>query len=296
MTSSDLWDEDVASRYDAETADMATDEALRPTLDLLTDLAAGGRVLEFAIGTGRVGVPLMRRGVDVAGIELSAAMLDQLRRKATADELPVVIGDMATTEVPGEFALVVLVFNTIGNLCTQDEQVRCFANAAAHLVPGGRFVVEVGVPPLRRLPPGQVAVPFDVSAAHVGFDTVDVVSQRAVSHHLVRLVDGTHRYSSHNHRFVWPSELDLMARLAGMRLEHRWADWDRSPFTADSDQHVSVWQVPAHGEERPAAQRAATGSRGTSDSSRAHQDRGDWLGRTTWARVAPTGRDCRRPS
>jgi SAM-dependent methyltransferase len=244
MISSDVWDEEAASRYDAETAGMATDEALRPTLDLLADLADGGRVPEFAIGTGRVGVPLMRRGVDVAGVELSAPMVAQLRKKATARELPVVIGDMATAEVPGQFTLVVLVFNTIGNLCTQQEQVQCFANAARHLAPGGRFIIEVGVPPLRRLPPGQDAVPFDLSAEHVGFDTFDLVTQRAVSHHY-RLDDGTFRYSPHNYRFVWPSELDLMARLAGMTLEHRWEDWSRAPFTADSERHISVWRLPA---------------------------------------------------
>jgi SAM-dependent methyltransferase len=245
MTSSDVWGEEEAARYDASTADMATDEALAPILDLLVDLADGGRVLEFAIGTGRVGVPLMRRGIDVAGIELSASMVDQLRQKATAEELPVVIGDMATAQAPGEFSLVVLVFNTIGNLCTQDEQVQCFANAARHLVPGGRFLVEVGVPSLRSLPPGQVAVPFDVSAEHVGFDTYDLVTQRAVSHHYDRLDDGTFRYLPHNYRFVWPSELDLMARLAGMTLEHRWEDWDRTPFTADSERHISVWRLLA---------------------------------------------------
>ncbi len=243
MTSSDVWDEEAACRYDAATADMATDQALGPTLDVLVDLANGGRVLEFAIGTGRVGVPLMRRGVDVAGIELSAPMVEQLRAKATAEELPVEIGDMATAEVPGQFSLVVLVFNTIGNLCTQDEQVQCFENAARHLVPGGRFIVEVQVPPLRRLPPGQLAVPFDLTADHVGFDTFDVVTQRAVSHHYERLGDGTYRYSPHNYRYVWPSELDLMARTAGMTREHRWGGWDRAAFTADSDQHVSVWRV-----------------------------------------------------
>jgi SAM-dependent methyltransferase len=244
MTSSDVWGEEVASRYDAATASMATHEALRPTLDLLTDLADGGPVLEFAIGTGRVGVPLMRRGIDVTGVELSAPMVDQLRQKATAEELPVIIGDMATAEVPGQFSLVVLVFNTIGNLCTQEEQVQCFANAARHLTSGGRFIIEVGVPPLRRLPPGQLAVPFDLSAEHVGFDTFDVVTQRAVSHHYGRLDDGTFRYSPHNYRFVWPSELDLMARLAGMTLEHRWEDWDRAPFTAASERHISVWRLP----------------------------------------------------
>lgn len=248
MTSSDVWGEEAASRYDAATADLATDEALGPTLDLLVDLAGGGRVLEFAIGTGRIGVPLMRRGLDVVGIELSSPMVEQLRRKATAEQLPVEIGDMATAQVQGRFSLVVLVFNTIGNLCTQDEQVDCFANAARHLVPGGRFLVEVGVPPLRFLPPGQSSVPFDVSVDHVGFDTIDVVTQRAVSHHYDLFDDGGYRYSPHNYRYVWPSELDLMARMAGMALEHRWDGWDRAPFTADSQRHISVWRVPAGGD------------------------------------------------
>ncbi|NHA69281.1 class I SAM-dependent methyltransferase [Phycicoccus flavus] len=242
MTSSDLWDADAAARYDDATADLATPEALDPVLDVLADLAGDGRALELAVGTGRVAIPLSARGVEVHGIELSQPMTDRLHEKAP--DLPVVVGDMASTVVPGEFALVYLVYNTIGNLRTQDEQVACFANAARHLAPGGRFVVEVGVPALRRLPPGQAAVPFDVGEAHLGFDTYDVVTQDAVSHHYTRRPDGSFRYGRHHFRYVWPSELDLMARLAGLDLERRTADWHGAPFTADSEAHVSVWRRP----------------------------------------------------
>src|SRR5689334_270120 len=184
MTTSDLWDEDQAERYDDVSASMFAPEVLGPTLDVLERLADGGAALELAIGTGRVGVPLLERGVPVSGIELSQPMVDQLRRKVGPDELPVVVGDMATERVEGEFSLVYLVFNTIGNLRTQDEQVACFANAARHLRPGGRFVVEVGVPSLRRMPPGQNAVPFAVGDDRLGVDTMDLVEQQATSHHL----------------------------------------------------------------------------------------------------------------
>ncbi len=242
MTTSDLWDAETAARYDQAHAEMATPEALDPTLELLTELADGGRALELAIGTGRVAVPLAERGVQVAGIELSRPMVDQLRRKVDEATVPVVVGDMATARVPGSFSLVYLVFNTIGNLRTQDEQVACFQNAARHLQPGGAFLVEVGVPALRRLPPGQSAIPFDVSEAHVGFDTYDTATQQAVSHHYRHLPDGSVHHGRLHFRYVWPAELDLMARLAGLRLESRWAGWDRSPFTADSESHVSVWR------------------------------------------------------
>jgi hypothetical protein len=244
MTSSDLWDEETAEHYEESSAAMFAPEVLDPTVDFLAHLAGSGRALELAIGTGRVGVPLAARGVPVAGIELSAPMVAQLRRRADEATLPVVVGDMATARVPGEFALVYLVFNTIGNLRTQDEQVACFANAARHLGPGGRFVIEVGVPPLRRLPPGQVAVPFEVTDGHLGFDTFDLVTQCAASHHYWPGKDGTARYGVHNFRYVWPAECDLMARLAGLELEDRYAGWDRGPFTADSESHVSVWRKP----------------------------------------------------
>ena len=245
MTSSDLWDEAAAQRYDEASAEMFTHEVVSPAVDLLARLAGAGRALELAIGTGRLAVPLHARGVPVAGIELSEPMVAQLRRKVGADAVPVTVGDMATTRVPGEFALVYLVFNTIGNLRTQAEQVACFRNAAAPLAPGGRFVVEVGVPDLRRLPPGQVAVPFDVSEAHTGFDTYDdLVTQQATSHHYSRETDGSIRYGAHHFRYVWPAECDLMAQLAGLELEQRTADWQGSPFTSDSPGHVSVWRKP----------------------------------------------------
>lgn len=242
MTSSDLWDQATAERYDAESPEMFASNVLDPAVDLLEELAGDGAALELAIGTGRVAVPLHQRGVPVSGIEYSQPMVDQLRTKATAADIPVVVGDMATATVPGEFSLVYLVFNTIGNLRTQPEQLACFGNAARHLTPGGRFLIEVGVPPLRRLPPGQPAVPFDVSEAHTGFDTYDLATQQAVSHHYTRQADGSYRYGEHNYRYVWPSECDLMAQLAGMELEDRWSDWDRSPFTGDSEKQVSVWR------------------------------------------------------
>jgi SAM-dependent methyltransferase len=242
VTSSDVWNAEAAARYDEAHAELATPEALGPTLDLLVELADGGRALEFAIGTGRVAVPLARRGVEVAGIELSAPMVDQLRQKIDEETVPVVLGDMATATAPGAFSLVYLVFNTIGNLCTQEEQVACFHNAARHLRPGGAFLIEVGVPAMRRWPPGQAAIPFEVSEHHVGFDTYDPVTQQAVSHHYTHLPDGGIRHGRLNFRYVWPSELDLMAQLAGLRLESRWDGWDRTPFTADSERHVSIWR------------------------------------------------------
>ncbi|MEU6370803.1 class I SAM-dependent methyltransferase [Streptomyces sp. NPDC046931] len=245
MTSSELWTRADAERYDAEENEMSSAAVLEPTLAFLAELAGDGRALEFAIGTGRVGVPLRERGVPVVGIELSEHMAAVLRRKMDEHTLPVAIGDMATTVVPGEFTLVYLVYNTISNLLTQDEQVECFRNAARHLTPGGRFVIELGVPPLRLLPPGQVAVPFDVSERHLGFDTFDLVEQILVSHHLTRDGDGDYRRDNSRHRYAWPAELDLMARLAGLERERRVADWDGAPFTQDSTKHISVWRKPA---------------------------------------------------
>jgi SAM-dependent methyltransferase len=244
MTSSDLWDEATAERYDATSAEMFDPLVLDPAVDFLADLAGPGPALELAIGTGRVAIPLAARGVPVTGIELSQPMVDQLRRKVSAEELPVVTGDMATTTVPGRFSLAYVVFNSLGNLRTQDEQVQCFRNAARHLSPGGRFVVELWVPGIRRFPPGQAAVPFEVTDRHVGFDTYDMVTQQGTSHHYWRLDDGSTRYGYSNFRYVWPAECDLMARLAGLELEQRVADWDRSPFTSDSESHVSVWRKP----------------------------------------------------
>ncbi|MEV7560664.1 class I SAM-dependent methyltransferase [Streptomyces sp. NPDC089795] len=250
MTSSELWTRATADRYDAEEAETSSAAVLEPTLTFLAALAGDGRALEFAIGTGRVGVPLRERGVPVVGIELSEHMAAVLRRKIDESTLPVTIGDMATTVVPGGFTLVYLVYNTITNLLTQDEQVECFRNAARHLEPGGRFVIELGVPPLRFLSPGQVAVPFDVSERHVGFDTFDLVEQILVSHHFTHDGgsggdDGRYRRDTSRHRYAWPAELDLMARIAGLELERRVEDWDGAPFTQDSAKHISVWRKPA---------------------------------------------------
>ena len=236
----DPWGEDSAATYDADDATMFSDEVLGPTVEVLADLAAGRRALEFAAGTGRVALALAARGVDVSGIELSEAMTARLRAKPGAERVPVTIGDMATTRVPGEFGLVYLVYNTITNLLTQDEQVACFANAAAHLVPGGCFLIEVFVPRLRQLPPGNTLVAYEVADDHVGVDEYDVLAQRLVSHHAL---PGRPFGRSH-HRYAWPAEYDLMARLAGLEPHARWADWHRRPFTADSESHVSVWRKP----------------------------------------------------
>jgi SAM-dependent methyltransferase len=245
VSSSDLWDEETAERYDESSAFMFDPEVLEPAVDFLADLAGDGPALELAIGTGRVAIPLTERGLRVAGIELSGPMVDQLHRKVSPATVPVTVGDMATASVPGEFALVYLVWNSIGNVRTQDEQVEVFRNAARHLAPGGRFVIELGVPPVRRLPPGQLAAPFHVGEHHVGFDTFDLTTQQATSHHYTREGDGTMRYGAHNYRYIWPAECDLMARLAGMELEARYGDWRRAPFTSDSESHVSVWRLPS---------------------------------------------------
>ncbi|HEY2332824.1 MAG TPA: methyltransferase domain-containing protein [Acidimicrobiales bacterium] len=238
----DHFGEDVAARYDEGAGSRFDPEAIGRTVDRLAELAGGGRALELGIGTGRVALPLAERGVRVAGIELSPAMAARLRAKPGGPDIEVTIGDMATTRVAGSFQLAYLVFNTIGNLTTQDEQVACFANAAAHLEPGGCFVIEVGVPDLRYLPPGLDAHVFSHSPGAVGYDHyTDLVAQQAVSHHFV--ADGTNgREHAVPFRYVWPSELDLMARLAGLRHRDRWADWDRSPFTGESTSHVSVWE------------------------------------------------------
>ena len=240
----EIWDDEVAGRYDTPGEGMFAPEVLGPTVDRLADLAGGGRVLELAIGTGRVAVPLAERGVPVTGIELSAPMVAKLREKADHAAIPVVMGDMATARAEGEYRLVYLVFNTISNLLTQDEQVACFANAARHLEPGGRFVVELWVPGIRRFPPGQDAVPFHVGRRHVGFDTYDMTTQQGTSHHYRRHDDGTVTYGASNFRYIWPNECDLMAQLAGMELERRVADWHGAPFTGDSESHVSVWRKP----------------------------------------------------
>ncbi len=244
MTSSELWDEETAKRYDAASAEKFAPAVLDPMVDFLARLAGSGAVLEFAIGTGRVGIPLAARGVRVTGIELSAPMVAQLRHKVDEAMLPVVVGDMATTIVPGEYSLVFLVWNSISNLRTQAEQVECFRNAARHLSRGGRFVIELWVPPLRRLPPGQTAVPMSVGEGHLVFDTYDLTTQQCTSHHYWREADGRTRHGSGSFRYIWPAECDLMAQLAGLELEERLADWDGSPFTSDSENQVSVWRKP----------------------------------------------------
>ncbi|MDD9368727.1 MAG: class I SAM-dependent methyltransferase [Acidimicrobiales bacterium] len=234
---------DVASRYDDDVAEVIDAGTLTRTVDVLAELAGDGAALELAIGTGRVGLPLAARGVPVAGIELSPPMVAELRAKDGGADLPVTIGDMTTTSVDGRFRLVYLVFNTIGNVMTQERQVACFTNAAAHLEPGGSFVVEVGVPDLRLLPPGEDAHVFAHAPGYVGYDRyTDLVAQQAVSHHFVAEGPDAHETRT-PFRYVWPSELDLIARLAGMSLRHRWAGWDRSPFTGESTSHVSVWQL-----------------------------------------------------
>lgn len=227
---------------------MFAPDLLGPTVDRLVELANGGRALEFAIGTGRVAVPLAERGVSVSGIELSAPMIDRLRGKVDAATIPVIAGDMASATAPGEFSLVYLVFNTVANLLTQAEQVDCFRNAARHLLSGGRFLIELWVPELRKLPPGQSAVVWHADSGYIGLDTYDVLDQLLVSHHF-RFGDGTAAQLYRTpHRYIWPAELDLMAQLAGFELESRHADWTGSEFTADSRSHISVYRLGPVGE------------------------------------------------
>lgn len=238
----DHFGEGVAARYDESSPDMFAADVLGATVDLLAELAEDRAALEFAVGTGRVALPLADCGVPVSGIELSTAMVARLRAKDGAQRIEVTVGDMTTTRVEGSFRLVYLVFNTIGNLTTQDEQVACFVNAAGHLEHGGYFVIEVGVPQLRRLPPGEDARVFAHAPGYVGYDRyIDLVSQQAESHHFVADEAGV-RETRTPFRYVWPSELDLMAKLAGMSLRDRWAGWDRSPFTGESPSHISVWE------------------------------------------------------
>jgi SAM-dependent methyltransferase len=232
--------ETVAARYDDASDPMFAPEVVEPAVDLLAKLAGGGRALELAIGTGRIGLPLAARGVPVHGIELSRAMVERLRAKAGGEDVGVTIGDMATIRAPDAYRLVYLVFNTIMNLTTRDAQVACFRNAAAHLEPGGRFLVEVSVPRLRRLPHGQRHVVFDFSDLHVGIDEYDAATQRMISHHFSRRGDFW-ELASVPFRYVWPEELDLMAALADLRLQNRWSGWQREPFTSESSTHVSVW-------------------------------------------------------
>ncbi len=243
MHQEEIWDGDAAQSYDTPGTGMFAPQVLGPAVDRLAELADGGRVLEFAIGTGRVAVPLVARGVAVAGIELSRAMVEQLRTKVDAATVPVVLGDMATARAPGQYALVYLVFNTISNLLTQDEQVACFRNAARHLQAGGRFVIELGVPALRSLPPGEQATVFHSEPGYIGVDTYNVLHQQLVSHH-IRFGEGKEAQVFRSpHRYIWPAELDLMGELAGFELESRHADWTGTEFTAESGSHVSVYRM-----------------------------------------------------
>jgi hypothetical protein len=235
--------EHVAARYDENSADMFAPEVVDPAVDFLAALAGDGAALELGIGTGRIALPLLSRGVRVHGIDLSEAMVARLRAKPGGEAISVTIGDYATTRVDGSFSLAYLVFNGITNLTAQGRQVACFENVAAQLEPGGCFVIENFVPQLQRLAPGESFLPFAASPTRLGFDEYDVVSQRLVSHHYL-FDDGKVDQLSVPFRYVWPSELDLMARIAGMRLRERWDDWNRSPFTAESRKHVSLWEKP----------------------------------------------------
>ncbi|MFF3290236.1 class I SAM-dependent DNA methyltransferase [Streptomyces sp. NPDC003023] len=244
MKQDEIWNADAAERYDTPGSGMFAPEVLEPAVDRLTELAGEGAALEFAVGTGRVAVPLAERGVPVAGIELSPPMLERLRAKADEATIPVTVGDMATATAPGTYTLVYLVYNTISNLLTQAEQVECFRNAARHLEPGGRFVVELWVPELRTLPPGQAATVWQSEPGYIGLDTYDVLRQHVVSHHF-RFDDTEEaRLFRSPHRYIWPAELDLMAQLAGLELETRHGDWSGGEFTAESRSHVSVYRLP----------------------------------------------------
>ena len=238
------FDERVAARYDESAAEMFDPAVVDPVVDFLVELAGDGRALELGIGTGRIALPLAQRGVPVAGIELSQAMAARLRAKAGGEEIGVTIGDFATTTVDGTFSVAYLVFNTIANLTTQAAQVACFRNVAAHLEPGGCFVIELEVPDLQRLPPGGTMHVFHASETHWGIDEYDIATQGLTSHHF-ELVDGRYERFSVPFRYAWPAELDLMAELAGMRLRERWSGWSREPFTSESRKHVSVWEKPA---------------------------------------------------
>jgi SAM-dependent methyltransferase len=237
----DYFGQRVAERYDESSADMFDPAVVDPAVDFLAELAGDGAALELGIGTGRIALPLSQRGVRVHGIDLSEAMVAKLREKPGGEQIGVAIGDFATTRIEGTFSVAYLVFNTIANLTTQDEQVACFQNVADHLEPGGCFVIEVGVPRLRLLDPGERFLVFDFSADHIGIDEYDVANQGLVSHHLSP-ADATWELLSMPFRYVWPAELDLMARLAGMTLRERWSGWRREPFTNESTRHVSVWE------------------------------------------------------
>jgi SAM-dependent methyltransferase len=238
------FDERVAARYDESSAEMFDPAVVEPAVEFLAELAGGGRALELGIGTGRIALPLAQRGVAVHGIELSKAMVARLQAKPGGEDIGVTIGDFATTTVDGSFSVAYVVFNTIENLTSQEAQVACFRNVAAHLEPGGCFAIEVEIPDLQRLPPGETMRVFHASETHWGIDEYDVANQGLTSHHFT-LVDGRFERLSMPFRYVWPAELDLMAHLAGMTLRERWSGWNREPFTGESRKHVSVWEKPA---------------------------------------------------
>jgi SAM-dependent methyltransferase len=233
--------ERVAERYDETSADMFDPAKVDPVVEFLAELASDGSALELGIGTGRIALPLAQRGIRVHGIDLSEAMVARLRAKSGSDQIDVTIGDFATTKVEGRFSVAYLVFNTIMNLTSQDEQVACFQNVAAHLRPGGCFVIEVGIPDLQRLPLGETVRAFTVTSERLGFDEYDIAAQGLISHHYW-IEDGKLEAFAAPFRYVWPAELDLMARLAGMSLRERWSGWNREPFSSDSREHVSVWE------------------------------------------------------
>ncbi|MFP4115494.1 MAG: class I SAM-dependent methyltransferase [Spirochaetota bacterium] len=243
MSARNIWDAEVARNYDTPGRGMFAPEVVNPTVDRLVELARGGPVLEFAVGTGRIAIPLARRGLSVTGIELSPAMIAQLRTKADEATLPVVHGDMATARASGRYTLVYLIYNTISNLLSQDEQIECFRNAARHLVAGGRFVVELGVPDPRGPRDGANATVFAAEPGYVGVDTYDLVNQRVDSHHFRYGESGEARLFRSPHRYIWPSELDLMGQLAGFSLESRHADWNGGEFISESTSHVSVYTL-----------------------------------------------------
>ncbi len=232
----------VADRYDEAASEMFAPEVVDPTVEFLAGLAGGAAVLELGIGTGRIALPLARRGVEVHGIDLSPDMVAKLREKPGGEAIPVTIGDFSTTKAEGTFSLAYVAWNSIMNLRTQDAQAACVRNAAAHLEPQGRFVVEIMVPGLQKLPPGETFLPFDVSPEHVGFDEYDLVHQRLTSHHY----HPEHgEYATFPGRYIWPAELDLMARLAGLSPRERWGGWQHEPFTSESRSHVSVYDKVA---------------------------------------------------
>ena len=242
-----VWGREIAEVYDATYAAMEEPSVVDPMVDLLAQLVGDGAALEFAVGTGRLALPLSARGIPVHGIELSPYMVEQLRAKPGADAVTVTIGDMTTTRLSDRFELVYVVANSIMNVTTQEEQIAVFSSAAAHLVPGGHFVIELIVPQLRRVPPSEVGWVFRLDPDHVGIETYDdIVGQVAWSHHWIE-VDGRLVRHSAPYRYIWPAELILMAKMTGFELQDRWGNWDRSPFTSESASQVAVFVSSAHG-------------------------------------------------